>query len=78
MMETPFELLSCTWPRPVAERDGRWASEPEWDAPLMPSRPEARWRSVGGQLRWTIDWREWFKRGLGLDASSDTAGRSAC
>lgn len=70
MLETPFELLSCTWPRPVAESDGRWASEPEWGAPLMPSRPEPRWRSVGGELCWTVDWREWFKRGLGLDCSS--------
>ncbi|HEX5705844.1 MAG TPA: hypothetical protein VFX96_01010, partial [Pyrinomonadaceae bacterium] len=68
-METPFELMSCTWPRPVAQERGRWVSEPEWGAPLMPARPEARWRTVGGELCWTIDWREWFKRGLGLDAS---------
>lgn len=66
MQETPFELLSCSWPRPVVERDGRWASEPEWDAPLMPSPPEPRWRLIEGEPCWAFDWRELFRTGLGL------------
>jgi hypothetical protein len=69
MLEIPFEVLSCSWPRAVAQEGGRWTSEPEWDAPLMPSAPEPRWRLVGGEVCWTIDWREWFKRGLGLEQS---------
>jgi hypothetical protein len=68
-MEIPFEIISCSWPRAVAQEGGRWTSEPEWDAPLMPSAPEPRWRLVGGEMCWTIDWCEWFKRGLGLEQS---------
>jgi hypothetical protein len=66
MLDIPFELISCTWPRPVAQVEGRWTSEPEWDAMLMPSVPEPRWRVVEDEACWTIDWREWFKSGLGL------------
>lgn len=69
MPEIPFEIVGCTWPRPVAHEGGRWTSEPEWDAPPMPSAPEPRWRLVEGETCWTIDWREWFKRGLGLEQS---------
>lgn len=70
MLDIPFELVSCSWPRPVARRGERWVSEPEWNAPVMPYAPEPRWRNVGGELCWTIDWREWFTRGLGLHPSS--------
>jgi hypothetical protein len=69
MPDIPFEIISCSWPRAVAQEGGRWMSEPEWDAPLMPYAPEPRWHLVGGELCWTIDWREWFKRGLGLERS---------
>lgn len=66
MLEIPFEVMSCSWPRPVEQRDGRWASAPDWDAPSMPAAPEPRWRVIEGELCWTIDWCEWFKMGLGL------------
>src|SRR5919112_6183955 len=39
VMRIPFEIVGCSWPRPVEVVDGRWVSEPEWDAPLMPTRP---------------------------------------
>jgi len=68
-MEIPFEVVSCAWPRPVARDGGAWASEPEWGAPQMPSVPEPRWRMFEGELCWTVDWCEWFKRGLGLEHS---------
>ncbi len=63
MLVPPFEVVGCSWPRPVEERDGRWVSEPEWDAPGMPYRPEPRLVPVGGEDCWLIDWREFLSRG---------------
>lgn len=68
MLDTPFEIVSCSWPRPVAQAGGLWASEPEWDAPLMPHAPCPSWRMVGGAPCWTIDWREHFRRDLCIAA----------
>ncbi len=60
----PFDIISCSWPRPVESADGRWTSEPEWDAPLMPIIPQPRWERIQGEWCWMINWRELFKRGL--------------
>ncbi|HKP76732.1 MAG TPA: hypothetical protein VJT67_14475, partial [Longimicrobiaceae bacterium] len=60
MLTIPFELLSCSWPRPVVEVDGRWVSEPEWGAPLSPFRPQPQWRMIEGEPVWTIDWCRLF------------------
>ena len=68
MFELPYEILGCTWPRPVGQENGRWTSEPAWDAPLMQVRPQPRWELIGDELYWLVDWREWFKRGLALEA----------
>jgi hypothetical protein len=64
MIETPFEIISCSWPRPVIETDGQWTSDPEWDAPPMPYRPQPYWEMINGELCWMVDWREFFKNGL--------------
>jgi hypothetical protein len=64
MLEPPYDLISCTWPRPIEQVDGCWTSEPEWAAPTMPHFPQPRWESVHGESCWTIDWREWFRGGL--------------
>ena len=64
MLTPPYELLSVSWPRPVAEDNGRWTSEPEWDAPMSPLRPQPSWRIVGGEPAWTIDWCELFRGGI--------------
>jgi len=64
MLETPFEIISCSWPRPIRETDGRWISDPEWDSPLMPYSPQAYWEVVSSELCWMIDWREFFRSGL--------------
>src|SRR5574337_1250533 len=64
MLEPPFALLSCSWPRPVEQANGRWLSEPEWDAPRMPDLPRPRLRSVHGEPCWMVDWGEWFGGGL--------------
>lgn len=61
MLEIPFELTRCSWPRPIEHHDGRWISEPEWDAPAIPYRPQPRWESLDGELCWLIDWREFFR-----------------
>lgn len=61
MLEVPFEIISCSWPRPVREEGGQWVSDPEWDAPLMPYRPEPYWEVMHGGLWWMIDWRAFFK-----------------
>jgi hypothetical protein len=64
MLETPFDLVSCSWPRPIEQTDGHWTSEPEWDAPRMPLRPQLRWESIQGEHCWMVDWREWFRSPL--------------
>ena len=66
MLITPFEIISCSWPRSVQETDGRWTSDPEWGAPAMPYRPQAYWEMVNNEPCWMIDWREFFKNGLRL------------
>ena len=62
----PYDILCCAWPRPVAQCQGQWTSEPEWDAPLMHVRPQPQWRNLGGDDCWTIDWRELFRAGEGF------------
>jgi len=61
MLDRPYELLHCSWPRPVSEIGRRWVSDPEWDAPLTHLRPEPRWSNLEDDLCWTIDWREAFR-----------------
>lgn len=67
----PFEVLSCSWPRPVRQEGGRWVSEPEWNAPPSPFRPSPAWRVVEGQPVWTIDWCALFRGGLASAVSSE-------
>lgn len=64
MLEIPFDIISCSWPRPVEQADGRWISEPEWNAPLMPYWPQLRWESIHGERCWMVNWREMFKEGI--------------
>lgn len=60
MLNHPFDLIRCSWPRPVKAVGERWESEPDWDAPLMPISPQPRWEKICGEQCWTIDWREVF------------------
>jgi hypothetical protein len=60
----PFDLLSCSWPRPVEVTGTRWTSEPEWDAPRMPQLPQFRPLAVEGEACWAVDWRDVFSQGL--------------
>lgn len=64
MLEPPFDLIRCSWPRPVAHQDGRWTSEPDWTAPPMPAPPQPTWTTVGDEPCWTIDWCAHFQGGL--------------
>jgi hypothetical protein len=57
----PFEILCCSWPRPIKEVDREWRSDPEWDAPLMHLRPQPKWEDVRGVRCWTINWRDFCK-----------------
>ena len=66
MLATPYEIISCSWPRPARETNGQWSSDPEWDAPPMPYRPQSYWQMMSDELCWMIDWREFFKSGLKL------------
>ncbi|MFC7737917.1 hypothetical protein ACFQX4_19255 [Roseomonas sp. GCM10028921] len=63
MPRQPFELLSCSWPvRVTHDSDGVWTSDPAWDAPPAPFRPNPAW-TVGEGHGWcTIDWRSFFRR----------------
>ncbi len=56
-----FELISCSWPRPVERADGIWTSQPDWNAPLMPVLPRSRWEDVEGAVGLVIDWRDAFR-----------------
>lgn len=66
MLEPPFDIISCSWPRPMEHAHERWTSEPEWDAPLMPVLPNPNWEILHGELCWTINWRNLFRSGLRL------------
>lgn len=63
MLTPPFEVIECSWPRPVEHEGGRWVSEPEWEAAAMPFRPEPRLLPVGNEVCWLIDWRAFLARG---------------
>jgi hypothetical protein len=64
MLEIPYNLISCSWPRPIEHADARWTSEPDWGAPAMPIRPPLTWQSIHGEPCWTIDWRQLCRGGL--------------
>ena len=60
----PFTITKCSWPRPVSQAGHSWASEPEWDAPVMPQTPKPRWQLLENELCWTLDWRESWRSGI--------------
>jgi len=60
----PFEILSCSWPRAVRQAARRWESDPDWNAPVAPWRPQPCWRVVEGEPCWLIDWCDFFKMGV--------------
>src|ERR1043166_5383605 len=64
MIEPPFEILNCSWPCPVEQFCGRWISQPDWDAPRMPSPPQPTWQVIQGEPCWAIDWCAQFDGGL--------------
>lgn len=64
MLEPPFSLVRCSWPRAVEFDDRTWTSEPEWSAPPMPWAPQPSWRWMHGELCWTIDWCQFFSDGV--------------
>jgi len=61
MLTPPFEILECSWPCPVEQKDNRWVSEPDWNLPRMPFQPQPFWEMVGDELGWMIDWRQFFQ-----------------
>ncbi len=61
MLECPFELISCSWPRPVEQHENRWTSEPEWTAPLMPTRPRPYLELIHDEWCWTFNWCDFFR-----------------
>ncbi len=78
MLTPPFEITSCSWPRPITQEGDLWISEPEWDAPPMPIPPQPQWVTVDGDVRWLIDWCKVFAGGLkhwgGRQASGEMRG----
>ena len=59
MIEPPFDVVLCSWHRPVDVADRRWVSHPQWDAPLMPTKPQPWWETIHGEQCWVINWRAW-------------------
>lgn len=77
MLETPYELIKCSWPVPVQQGEGKWVSEPAWDTADMPYKPQPLWEEIDGGLCWFIDWRAFFHGNLRLwtsDASGEMRG----
>ena len=64
MLDPPFEIVRCSWPRPVIQENACWISEPEWDAPALPYVPRPRWEMIGSRPCLLIDWRETFRTGV--------------
>jgi len=64
MLMNQFDLINCSWPRPIEQRNGQWISEPEWDAPQMAVMPQPKLQCLNGEWCWTIDWREFFRGGI--------------
>jgi hypothetical protein len=64
MSESDFDILSCSWPRPVQVFEAGWASEPDWLAPLMPAQPVFRTQTIDGVQCRAVNWREMFEAGL--------------
>src|SRR5437588_10059088 len=64
MLQPPFDIISCSWPRPIEQRDNQWTSEPEWDAPLMPVLLQPHLELLNDELCWMINWRDVFRQGL--------------
>jgi len=71
-MESFLRILSCSWPRPVRSEDRRWVSEPEWDAPLMPSLPSWSPFRLDEKATPGIDWRELFAGHIQVHATHRT------
>jgi len=68
-MQIPsFRLLSSSWPRPVQcdERQERWTSAPEWDAPRMPRLPSLTSRRLDGHPADLIDWCGFFGKDIAV------------
>jgi hypothetical protein len=64
MFDPPYEVVRCSWPRPVSQEDGCWTSEPEWDAPPSPHLPQPHWEMIDDRPCFLLDWRETFRRGV--------------
>lgn len=63
-MLPPFEIIHCSWPYRVEQHNECWVSEPYWDAPAMPYRPQPTCQMMQDEPCWMIDWRAFFKLGL--------------
>jgi hypothetical protein len=70
MLDPPYEVVSCSWPLPVSHENGRWTSDPEWDAPASRQLPQPRWEIVEDQPCFLIDWRDTFRRGVRYPSNS--------
>ena len=57
-------LLSVSWPIPVEIENGRWVSEPVWDAPVMPVLPQWQFRMSARAPYYAIDWTDAFRTDL--------------
>src|ERR1700681_3653627 len=64
MLDPPYEIVRCSWPRAVLHEDRRWISEPDWDAPASPYLPQPPWEMIDDQPCFLIDWRETFRAGV--------------
>ncbi len=57
-------LLSVSWPVPVECENGRWISEPAWDAPVMPVLPCWQFRMLDRVSYYTLEWTDVFRTDL--------------
>lgn len=71
MLNCPFDIVSCSWPRPVEQENNRWISEPEWDTPLMPVLPRSYLEMIHDEWLWVFNWSDFFR----CDLKATTMGR---
>lgn len=64
MLDPPFNIITCSWPRPITQAGDQWISEPDWGAPPMSTLPQPFWTMIDDNVCWAIDWCRFFEGGL--------------
>lgn len=64
MFDCPFEVISCSWPRPARVEGQQWVSEPAWDTLPMPSCPRPQLELLNDTWYWMLNYRSFLRGDL--------------